>query len=509
MKKAIYLAWLLLVLATGLLAQVNGELTQMDGKWILQTWGTHQQRGFAQGYLLSQPIMQIYHNYIFTILAMSNPLIYNSIVSFYQDSFTVEQKYELEAQGIIDGMLAAGTDIYVADLGRQLNKDDLLTFNCIVDIYPYFSSLNAIGGSAPGCSSLSSWGTSTQADSLLSGSIAISRFLDWDQDATLIGNPLMIISHPSEPDEQKWISFTYPGMIGTLSGISESGKSAFLNMGNVHSYNNITNLHPVLLSIRNAIESADYNNDGTDNVTDVYDAVSDGLSLSGTIIHAASENATALAGVIETNNSLGTVMRTVLNNDVLPGMHLAATNHFRLLSYPVCCSRYANIVDSLTANPYLSAKRQLAVLRGAAGQDNNMMAIQHIPSLGLLLWSSATLSQPAYLNPMITLDTSTLFAYNTPIENDTQTPAVTSLKVYPNPARANSQITIENTAKSALPLDIYNLKGQKIREVDADGDYYRWDGKTVQGKPAGAGIYLLRVRAAKDSDRAAKLLLLN
>lgn len=509
MKKIIYLILILLAVGSGLVAQVNGELSQMGNNWILQTWGTHQQRGYAQGYLLSQPIMQIYQNYIFTILAMGNPIVYNSIVSFYLSSFTVEPKYDQEAQGIIDGMQAAGTDLYISALGRQLNKDDILTFNCIVDLHSYFSSLKAIGGSAPGCASLSSWGTSTQADSLLNGNVVISRLLDWDQDATLIANPLMIVSHPSEPDEQKWISFTYPGLIGALSGISESGKSAYLNMGNVHSYNNITGLHPILFSIRNAIESDDYNNDGFDDITDVYNAVSAGLSLSGTIIHAVSEDPITLTGVIETNNSLGTVMRTVLNNDTLPGMHLAATNHFRLLSSPVCCTRYANIVDSLTVNPFLSAKRQLTVLKGAAGMDNNMMAIQYIPTIETILWSSATLAQPAYMNQMITLDTGTLFGYNTSVAEEIQPPAVSLLKVYPNPAKVNSLITIENKDKTTLPLEVYNLKGQKIRDIESSGDVYRWDGINSIGKPAGAGIYLVKVRDKSQTAKTAKLLLLN
>jgi len=499
----------LLVLAGGLFAQVNGELTQMGNNWILQTWGTHQQRGFAHGYLLSQPIMQIYQNYIFTILAMSNPTIYNAIVSFYQNSFVIEQKYEVEAQGIIDGMIAAGTDMYIPALNRNLNKDDLLAFNCIVDLHSYFGSLQPIGGSAPGCASLSSWGTSTQADSLLNGNVVISRFLDWDQDASLIANPLMIVSHPSEPDEQKWISFTYPGLIGALSGISESGKSAFLNMGNVHSYNSINNLHPILFSIRNAIEGDDYNNDGFDDITDVFDAVSAGLSLSGTIIHTVSEDPITLTGVIETNNSQGTVMRTVQFGDGLPGMHLAATNHFLMLSSPVCCTRYANIVDSLTVNPYVSAKRQLTVLTGAAGQDNNMMAIQHIPSLGLILWSSATLAQPAFMNQMLTLESNVLFGFNTSAEDMIQPPSATALKVYPNPARVNSMITIEHKGKTNVPVDIFNLKGQKVREINSSGEVARWDGKNAAGKPSGAGIYLLRAGDSKQETKTSKLLLLN
>lgn len=509
MKKAIYIILILLMVTGAVYAQVNGSLSEMSGKKILHVWGNHYERGYAQGYLLSQPIMQIYQNYIFNIIAMGNPLVYNTLINFYLDSFSVEQKYQQEAQGVIDGMTSSGTDITIVGLGRDLMKEDLLTFNCIVDIYPYFSQIKAIGGSAPGCASLSSWGVSTQADSLLAGNLVISRMLDWDSDLNLISNPLLMISHPSEPDEQKWISFTYPGLIGALSGISHSGKAAFLNMGNIHSNNAISNLHPVLLSIRNSIEGYDYNFDMSDNLTDVFTAVSDGLSLSGTIIHTVSPALQTGAGIIETNNISGTVLRTTAQNGSLPGSHLIATNHFRLLSYPVCCDRYVNIADSLTANPNVTAKRQLGILRFAAGQDNNMMLIQYTPSTGRILWSTASTSQPAHLEPMITLDANELFGYVTSLDDATQSPAVNYLRVYPNPAGTGSQVTILSDGKSAAPIHIYNIKGQRIARLEGKEGQYRWNGQTESGITASAGVYLLKQGEGPAQVKTIKLLLLN
>jgi len=508
MKRLIFLILILLAVSTGIFAQVNGELTQVNNKWILQTWGTHQERGYAHGYLLTQPILQIYHNYIYQIVAMNNPTIYNAVVSFYLNSFVVEPKYQQEAQGIINGMQAAGANLYMPELGRNLNKDDILTYNCIVDIIPYFSNINAIGGQGIYCSSLSSWGTSTQADSLLNGGVVISRLLDWDMDGNLVANPLLMISHPSEPDEQKWISFTYPGLIGPLSGISESGKSAFLNMGNVHDFTVTTGLHPVLLSIRNAIEQDDYNNDGTDNITDVYDAVDAGLSLSGTIVHAVSENPAVMTGIIENNNT-GVMLRTMQHNDNYPaGMHLIATNHFRLLSGIVCCSRYARIVDSLAIYPNLSAKKQLAILKGAAGLDNNMMVIQYIPGSGEILWGTATPTNPAHVNEMLPLNRNTLFAFSTLAEDDIQMPFLSRLLVYPNPARLNTSVQIRSSVKTQASLEVFNLNGQKIATIKSDGNAYTWNKKDDQGKFVSSGIYLFRLKDNEITSATAKVLLL-
>jgi hypothetical protein len=507
-KHRIWLILFSIILYCGLAAQVNGELTQQNGKWILQTWGTHQQRGYAQGYLLGQPIRDLFDNYFYTIVAMGDPVVYSGLVSFYQQHFAVEQKYLSEAQGLVDGMQASGISLYHSELQRDLDADDIMTVNCLVDLSYYDGFASGINGAGPQCSSLSSWATATQADSLLNGSVVISRLLDWNLDGTLIANPLLLVSHPSEPDEQKWISFTYPGFLGALSAISASGKAAFLNTGNIHTHNNLNGLHPILLSIRNGIEAADYNNDGTDNIIDIYNAVSYELSLAGTIIHAVSENPTILTGVIETNNSLGTVMRTLQDNDTLPGVHLAATNHFRLLNPPVCCTRYANIVDSLTANPYVTAKRQLAVLKGAAGLDNNMMALQYTPVTGAILWSTATSTQPAFMNQMDPLNRNTLLAFNTAAEDESQTPAISRLRVYPNPVRSNQEIRIESDDKSASALEVFNLKGQKIAVLKSvDGDY-RWSGRNAQGKAAGAGVYLLKLQGRTGKNATARVLLL-
>jgi hypothetical protein len=509
MKLKLYISLIIICLAVGLHSQVNGVLTTVNGKLILKTWGTHTQRGYAQGYLLSEPIMQILNNYFYQSVAMGNPDTYNTVMSFYQAHFTIESKYQQEAQGMVNGLIASGTDITLTGLQRNVTYQDVLMANSLVDLYFYLSQINSNSELQLDCASLSSWGASTQADSLLQGKIVISRFMDWNQDASLIANPLMLISHPSEPDEQDWVSFTYPGMFGALSGISASGKAAFLNTGNVHDYSNLNNLHPILLSIRNGIELYDYNHDCADNITDVFLAVSAGLSLSGTLIHAVSEYPTQKTGIIETNNSQGTVMRTVLNNDETPpGLHLAATNHFRLLDNPVCCTRYSNIVDSLTANPLLTAKRQLSLLAGAAGMENNMMAMQYIPGLGRIMWSTATLTSPAYANEMTTFYLNDLLDFSSPVADETVSPLANQFRVYPNPAHQNEQITIINSIKSSTKLEVYNLKGQKITTISSNKGIYNWNGKTGSGRTAGAGIYLLKLKNSDATDKTAKLLML-
>jgi hypothetical protein len=432
------------------------------------------------------------------------------MLNFYLTNFEVEQKYQQEALGIVNGMIASGADTNITGMDRDIMMEDVLLVNSLIDMYYYRSVVTGNNDLQLGCASLSSWGSATQSDSLLTGHSIISRFLDWNQDNDLIANPLLMVSQPAESDEQPWVSFTYPGMIGALSAISASGKSAFLNMGNVHSYNDIDGLHPILLSIRNGIESTDYNADGTDNITDIYAAVEDQTSLSGTIIHTISEINDVQAGVIETNNANGTVMRGVGQYSGLPGMHLAATNHFRRLASSVCCTRYSNIADSLSTNQYVSAKRQLSLLSGAAGMDNNLMAMQYTPYTGKIIWSTATELQPAFQNEMTPLYLDELLDFSMADADHIAPGLKFRLNVFPNPARNNQLITIKALDWQKPQIAVYNLKGQLVTVLPTGSNETVWNGKAANGERAAKGIYLIRAVDPEGNHTAvSKLLLLD
>ncbi len=498
---------LILLICSVAFAQVNGELTQQNGKYILKVWGTHYQRGFAHGYYLAQPIREIFDDYIYPIVAMSNPAVYNSLLSFYQNQFDIEQKYTSEAQGIINGMLQAGQNIYTEGLGRNLMAEDLLLFNALIDINYYRSELTGARMLNLGCASLSSWGTSTEQDTVLVGHSLITRFMDWDINSALLANPLLLASIPSEEGEQPWVSFTYPGLIGALSAISVSGKAAFLNMGNAHYYSFIHDLHPVLLSIRNGIESADYNDDGADNLADVFDALTARRALSGTITHVLSEAGGIQAGIVEKNNIMGTVLRTTAQNYVLPGMHLAATNHFRLLYASVCCSRYANITDSLITNQQMTTRRQLTVMIGAAASDNNLMTIQYCPLDGSIRWSTAILGSPAYNQPLQDYLLDELLQPVTPLSEEILPPLPHALTIYPNPLISGKLLTVKSSLPFSDNLNIYNIKGQKVTDIKLNNGSGHWNGTNSKGQSLPPGIYFIRAGAESGLVKTAKILI--
>lgn len=75
---------------------------------------------------------------------------------------------------------------------------------------------------------------------------------------------------------------------------------------------------------------------------------------------------------------------------------------------------------------------------------------------------------------------------------------------YPNPFTPHTSIAFNLPKQTALKLEVYNLKGQKVRELFsgslAAGDQQRlWDGKDDNGKSLAAGIYLYRLSSDSGS----------
>lgn len=77
-------------------------------------------------------------------------------------------------------------------------------------------------------------------------------------------------------------------------------------------------------------------------------------------------------------------------------------------------------------------------------------------------------------------------------------PVSLGLKAYPNPCHGSASIACEVTEKGRVELTLYNLRGQKVRnlatgELPAGKHVLSWDGTDSQGQPVGSGVYFLRL----------------
>ena len=72
------------------------------------------------------------------------------------------------------------------------------------------------------------------------------------------------------------------------------------------------------------------------------------------------------------------------------------------------------------------------------------------------------------------------------------------LTAWPNPAFGSVNIKLESASGSQPSLEVYNLRGQKVRVLQAEkaasgsGFECVWDGLDDSGQPAARGIYFLR-----------------
>lgn len=82
------------------------------------------------------------------------------------------------------------------------------------------------------------------------------------------------------------------------------------------------------------------------------------------------------------------------------------------------------------------------------------------------------------------------------VDDEHNTPSVNQLSCYPNPFSTDTTIQIKG--QSPANLEIFNLKGQKIRTLmikEATENRIVWDGKDKQGNPLPRGLYIIRMGA--------------
>ncbi|MFO7660693.1 MAG: T9SS type A sorting domain-containing protein, partial [Candidatus Cloacimonadaceae bacterium] len=117
--------------------------------------------------------------------------------------------------------------------------------------------------------------------------------------------------------------------------------------------------------------------------------------------------------------------------------------------------------------------------------------------------------QPVQAGPII----GQLFVRNYFTSNQDETmPALTGLKVYPNPFNPETAISFIISKSEQVKVDIYNIKGQHVRTlheglIKSGRQKLVWNGKDDKGKGTGSGLYFARVKTS-DKTHVIKMMLL-
>lgn len=491
MKKAVLAFVMLLALAFFAAAQQPKGVIYADtgGILVVKVWGTHSDRGYALGYLTGDRITDVIVNYIKPSFGIFYTMARNTVTQ--GNDLSIPPEYDTEAQAVIDGMNAAGTNT------ASLDKTDILVGNTFLDI----SNLLSID-MGMNCSELMSWNEAT-AGTDLNGTPVVTRHLDWEYSAVLNRNNIITVHFPGEPNESKWLLAGFSGMIGVLSGLSPD-VGVFQNMMDDYTSVGLHNKHytPIWFALRRAIEASDYNGDGHRDVSDVRSALtdctagfSDGFIISALAKSNPADSLVAMVAEITSTSPMHT-FRSSAYPDSIPGDNLYTANYQiarnNLMHF---CTRYNGIRNHIGDGTLIGRDTSWNLMKTWSHLSTNTQFMQFAPEADLFRMSIYRNGQPAYQNDPVEFSLAALF--NDPTTGTGNPPSAPALSCRYDPL---SSSLIVRSDPGIEHLELFDLTGRRMVSAGP------FAGKAVSVPVTGLkpGIYLVRV-TARGSSRCLKV----
>jgi hypothetical protein len=432
-------------------------VTDTLGIEVLKVWGTHAQRGYAQGYLTGNRITDLIKNYIKPSFGPYYSVA-KGIITTGVD-IQMPPDYAIEAQSVVDGMNAAGSN------PENFDQTDILLANSFLDV----SNLLAKKLQGNGCSTLMSWGDATLGTDL-DGKAICSRHMDWTVSPVLYNNNTIIVHFPSEVGERPWLLIGYAGMLSALSGVNQDVAVFQQMMSDVNIPGQHNQLYePIWMTLRKALEMIDYNNDGAYDVQDVRSALVDrttGFADAYIITTMGKNNPedTLVAMVAEIAPTSPThTYRYIDFPDSIPGDNLyAANNRIKRNNAMNFCSRYNGIRNNIGDGTLIGTDRNWELLRDFSHQSSNMQFMQYGPESDLLRISVFRDGRPAYMNDPVIFSLNDLFA--TPVMGMPKQPLVNTVI---SPVPAHDKLLIQHIAKGRYSVDVLSMDGRVLQQLEA------------------------------------------
>ncbi len=482
--KSITTAILLSIIAfTSIYSQnINGYIVSDSANLtVVKIWGTHEQRGFAYGYLLGDKISDMVTGYMQPVFGGFLDDARQIIID--GEDLSIDSIFVYEAMAMIDGMNAAGTN------SANIDYIDGLVFNSFLDIV----KLLGLSAEGPGCSSLMSWGDATMGTDL-DGKSVISRHLDWTPNPTLINNQVLVIHVPSEEDEQTWAMVGFAGQMSVLSGFNQN-LAVFQHMMSdfIGVPTHGIGYEPVWLTMRKAIEKADYNNDGENNTADIRDAIN-----GNTMGFADGYIITALAPSTSGNDELIALVAEVAPQtpkitfrdntypDNIPGDNLYAANfEIKRNNSNHYCTRYYAVINAIGDGTGIGSEENWQIMNdNSNGSNGNIQFMQFIPETDMFKITVYRDGSPAYQKPPITFSISELFFLPLSVSqvNDNA-----ELELFPNPVEDKLVVKIPKEYQNST-YSIFSIDGDIALFGNIENGYSQ-----IKVNSLDPGLYIFKV----------------
>ncbi len=468
--KTLLLLILLALIITPIKSQeINGEILSEDNNIkIIRVWGTHEERGYATGYLLADNILDLYENFI--IPSFGDYMSLARMVISNPAHFNIPQEYQNEAMSMIEGIMDAGHEI-------EADYIDILLANSFLDVANIgMLNLNLKNG----CSSLLSWGNAT-ADTELNGKSVITRHMDWNDMDVIIRNQAMVIHLPDEEDEQPWLLIGFAGQISVLSGFNKSGLAVMQHMlADNYSSGSLNRAYePIWFTLRKIIEKKDINGDEENNAKDIYTGIkanangyADGYIITGIAPATfANDSLTAIIAEIAPSSPYMSFRYNTYEDDNIPGDNLyAANSSISRNDAQNFCMRYNAIISNIKDGLEISAEESWSLMLEysstcAYGGPGNIQFMQYVPENNYLkLAVHLNDGTQACENTALEFDTDELFIKSPPITNIIHSNDY-HVNIFPNPSKSSVNIYFDNQLSGSKIIEIYSIEGSLIRKI--------------------------------------------
>jgi hypothetical protein len=354
---------------------LHGRLEMIDGTKTLTLWGTPWERGFAHGFLLGEVLVQDFEK------ELKHLLFSEEMASRYESlfhglllpKFQFSRREEEELLGIIQGIEARVPDKEKRTLkitGKPISTLDLKAINTAGD----WMGL--------GCSTIAVDGSRTK-----DGAPAAARNFDFPAFRLLLDHQMIVVNH-GRNDLKGFVGVGFPGCIGTLTAMNESGV-----FGTIHDVD--VNPHlleaflphvPRVVAMRRLMEQVE----AKGAVSQAHQLLKTWPTLYGNNIFIATPQSSAhapFAGVLEYDHRHrlhgGATLRKPDRTEAGYAPLLVCTNHHRLrpdsgrLPALENCERYEALTQSFGKGQGQLDAEQLFAIAMRAARPSNQAPLQY------------------------------------------------------------------------------------------------------------------------------------
>lgn len=224
-------------------------------------------RGYSHGYLLAPHILDWFWFYLLeeNFESVAKYQEFYALVDPASNFFHYPADYLLEIQGILHGMQArTDCDLFIYELNRPFDIIDLLAMNSYIErrtvkpdprTHDMENTVTNDLTNEPNCSQVVVWNSLTADQRIIAG-----RNMDGECDIrrVTVSTTLLFAVNNSDTSKQfRYIHLSWPGMIGALSGVNETGLYCMENAGPAQIGGQIKGLTPASYAATHVLRTLD------------------------------------------------------------------------------------------------------------------------------------------------------------------------------------------------------------------------------------------------------------